>query len=283
MLEEILIVSVAVIGLIIATIVDIKHREVPDYLNYFLIISGLSFRLFYASFYSSWNYFLYGLLGLGAGAVIGLSLYFAKQWGGGDAKLLMALGVIFATKPFFVKGDGVFLLGLIFNIFIAGALYGLVYGIYLAAKNKNEFAREFKRLLEQKNIRFIRNFSFITSIILLLLFVYANDFLTKIFLGFFIIFLLLYIYLWVFAKSVENACMYRIIPVGRLAEGDWVVEDVKIKGKTLYKKEKMTVTKKDVLIFMKEGVRRVKIKTGIPFVPSFLIGTLISLIWGSLV
>jgi Flp pilus assembly protein protease CpaA len=232
MLEEILISAVAVIGLIIATIVDIKHREVPDYLNYFLIISGLSFRLFYASFYSTWNYFLYGLLGFGVSAVIGLMLYFAKQWGGGDAKLLMALGVIFATKPFFVKNDGIFLLGLLFNIFIAGALYGVAYGIYLAIKNRNNFAKEFKRLLEQKSIKFIRNFSFITAIVLLLLFIYTNNLATKFISGFFIIFLLFYIYLWVFVKSVENACMFQVIPISKLTDGDGVVEDIKIKGKT---------------------------------------------------
>ncbi|MBI2672334.1 prepilin peptidase [Candidatus Woesearchaeota archaeon] len=283
MLEEILIVSVAVIGLIIATIGDIKHKEVPDYLNYFLIISGLSFRLFYASFYSNWNYFLYGLLGFGVSAVIGLVLYFAKQWGGGDAKLLMALGAIFATKPFFVKNDGIFLLGLFFNIFIAGALYGVAYGVYLAIKNKKDFAKEFKRLLEQKSIKFIRNFSFVTAIVLLLLFIYTNNLATKFILGFFIIFLLFYIYLWVFVKSVENACMFHTIPISKLTDGDWVVEDVKIKGKTLYNKEKMTVNKKEILTFMKEGIKRVKIKTGIPFVPSFLIGTLISLTLGSLV
>jgi hypothetical protein len=82
---------------------------------------------------------------------------------------------------------------------------------------------------------------------------------------------------------VENACMFQVIPISKLTDGDWVVEDIKIKGKTLYKKERMTVNKKDVLTFMKEGVKRVRIKTGIPFVPSFLIGTLVSLIFGSLV
>ena len=282
MYEEIFLVSVGVIGLIIATITDIKSREVPDFLNYFLIITGLGFRFFYAIFLKDWVYFLYGLIGLGVAFLIGLTLYITKQWGGGDTKLLMALGVIFATRPFFIKENGIFLLSLFFNIFIAGAVYGICYGVYLAVKNRKEFTKEFKNILKSNKIRFIRKLSFIISIISLILFFLSNDLATRIILGFFIIFLVFYIYLWVFVKSVENACMFQLLPVVKLTEGDWVVDDVIVNKKIIYKKDKLAVEKKDILKFIKEGVRKVRIKTGIPFVPSFLIGTILTLIFGNI-
>ena len=282
MYEEVIISSIAVISLIIATITDLKSREVPDYLSYFLIISGFTFRIFYSVLNNDWYYFLYGLLGFGICFLIGLTLYFAKQWGGGDSKLLMGLGVIFATKPFFVSSSNIFLLNLLLNIFIAGAAYGLGYGIYLALKHKTNFIKEFKRLIKEDRIRFARIFSFIISVILLGLILISNEIATRIILTGFIIFIIFYVHLWIFVRSVENACMFKVVPVSKLIEGDWVADNVIVNKKIIYNKNKLFVEKKDILMFIKNKVKKVRIKEGIPFVPSFLIGTLATLIGFSL-
>ncbi len=284
MIGEILLVSIGLIGLIIATITDLKYREVPDFLNYFLITTGLSFRFVYSILSTDWLYFLYGLIGLGVAFLFGFILYVTKQWGGGDTKLLMSVGVIFATKPFFINGeDSLFLARMFLNIFLAGALYGIGYGVYLAIKNFDNFKKEFKRIMEGEKIRFIKKLSMTIAAIAFILVLMTKDYATKLILLGFVIFLIFYIYLWVFVKSVENACMFQLIPVNKLAEGDWVVDDVIKNKKVIYRKNKLAVDKRDILMFMKEGVKRVKIKGGIPFVPSFLIGTLFTLIWGSLV
>ncbi len=292
MLEEIVISSVAIIGLIIATITDIKYREVPDYLSYFLITTGFVFRFFYSVLNNNWYYFLYGLIGFGICFLIGLLLYLTKQWGGGDTKLLMGLGVIFATKPFFIKQDGtyflntfinqdlIFLFNLLIFIFLTGAAYGLIYGVYLAFKNKNNFVKEFKRILNEDNIKFVRVFSLIISGILVFLIFLSSDLATRIILTGFVFFLIFYVHLWIFVRSVENACMFKVIPINELTEGDWIADNVVIKNKIIFHKNKLSVDKKDILKFIKEGVRKVKIKEGIPFVPSFLIGTLLSFIFG---
>src|SRR3989344_2792882 len=279
MFEEVIISAIAIISLIIATITDLKSREVPDYLSYFLIISGFTFRFFYSVLNNNWYYFLYGIIGFSICFCIGLLLYLTKQWGGGDSKLLMGLGIIFATKPFFVSDQNLFLLNLILNIFVAGALYGLFYAIYLAYKHKNNFIKEFKRLINEDKIRFARIFSFIISIILFGLILISNDIATKIILSGFIIFILFYVHLWIFVRSVENACMFKIVPVSKLIEGDWVADDIIVNKKIIYNKTKLFVEKKDILMFIKYNVKKVKIKEGIPFVPSFLIGTLFSLIF----
>ncbi len=281
MYSEILIISIAFIGLIIATLTDIKSREVPDYLNYFLIVSGFGYRLFYSILYNNFYYFLYGLLGFGITFLVGVVLYLTKQWGGGDTKLLMALGVIFATKPFFIK-DNLFLLNLILNIFLSGAIYSLFYGIYLAIKNRENFLLEFKNLINTDKIKFIRIFLLISSVISGLLALLSKDFATIIILLGLIVFLLFYVHLWIFVKSVENACMFKIVPSHKLTEGDWIVDDILYKKKLIYKKEKLSVDKKDILRIINSGIKNVKIKEGIPFVPSFLIGTIITILFGSL-
>ncbi|MEK6879704.1 MAG: A24 family peptidase, partial [Nanoarchaeota archaeon] len=196
MYEEIIVISTALIGLIIATFTDLKFREVPDYLSYILIASGFGFRFFYSALSNNWYYFLYGFLGFMAAFLVGLILYLTKQWGGGDTKLLMGLGVIFATRPYFVNDDSLFLLNLFLNIFLAGALYGIGYGIYLALKHKNSFTKEFKRILKEDKIKFIRNLILVISFILFVLIFLANDYATKLILAAYIIFLVFYVHLW---------------------------------------------------------------------------------------
>ena len=139
------------VALIFASVHDFKTREVPDWLSYSLIVSGFSVRIFHSLVVSDIWYFLYGLIGFGVMFVIGLVMYFTKQWGGGDAKLIMGLGVVFASSPF--NGQN-FLIGFLVNILIFGALYGLAWSIYLAVKNKKGFIRSFKKvLIEKKRIR----------------------------------------------------------------------------------------------------------------------------------
>ncbi len=282
MLVETLLISLGILGLLIATITDLRTREVPDYLNYFLIGTGFSFRIFHSILFNEWTYFLYGLLGFLAAFFISLLLYFTRQWGGGDAKLLMSLGVIFGTQPIFLKDEGIFFLNLLLNIFIAGSIYGLIYSIYLALKNKKEFKKEFKNVLNGDKIIVIRNISFIVGIISFTLSFFSSDLATKVILIGFSGFLIFYIYFWIFVKAVENTCMFKVIPVDKLTDGDWVVDDIYSNKKLIYSKNKLAVDKNDILRFIKEGVKKVKIKNGIPFVPSFLIGTILTLILGNL-
>jgi hypothetical protein len=194
----------------------------------------------------------------------------------------MALGVIFGTKPFFARDEGIFFLNLVLSIFMVGAVYGLSYGIYLALKNRKKFKEEFKNVLNGEKIKIIKNISFIVGFICIILAFLSNDTATKIILISFAGFLIFYVYFWIFVKAVENVCMFSIITIDKLTDGDWVVDDVYVNKKLIYSKDKLAVDKNDILRFMKEGVKRVKIKSGIPFVPSFLIGTILTLIFGNI-
>ncbi|RME54810.1 prepilin peptidase, partial [Candidatus Woesearchaeota archaeon] len=128
-IADILLITVAIIALIFASLVDLRIKEVPDWLNFSLIIVALGIRLIHAIVYSEWQYFYYGLLGLGSMFLLGMSLFYTKQWGGGDTKLLIALGTVFATRPYFIK-PGInlpFIFIIVVNLMIIGALYSIVW------------------------------------------------------------------------------------------------------------------------------------------------------------
>ena len=89
MIIDIIIFAVCLAAMIIASIHDIKTREVPDWLNYSLIFSGFSIRLIYSLITSDWWFLLYGIAGFAVLLGIGLIMFYAGQWGGGDSKMVM--------------------------------------------------------------------------------------------------------------------------------------------------------------------------------------------------
>lgn len=285
MIIDLILVITGIIGLIIASIVDLKKREIPDWLNYSLICTGLSLRLLHSLTYSEWYYFNYALLGFGFMFLIGNLMYYTKQWGGGDTKLLMALGAIFATSPKFLQlnlGQFPFLLILFINIIIVGAIYGILYSLFLAIKNKNKFLKEFKKLSKNQKTKSIKKFSLIFILIILVFSFAVENNLIKILFFATAILIITYTYLWTMIKAVENACMYKYISPKKLTEGDWVVKEIKIKGKLIYSSKSLGIEKNQIAQLIKSKIKKVLIKEGLPFVPSFLIGTLITLLFGNI-
>ena len=84
-------------------------------------------------------------------------MFKTRQWGGGDAKLIMGLGIVFATGPFFVKESYLpFLFMFVVNTLLLGALYGVVYSVVLAHKNRKKFVLALKkriRALKRKTLK----------------------------------------------------------------------------------------------------------------------------------
>ncbi len=275
MLDLILIV-IGMLGLIVASITDIKTMEVPDWISYSMIASGLGIRLIYSTITSSWNYFLYGVLGFLILFVFGNLMYYTKQWGGGDSKLIMGLGALFATSNIYPN----FLLGIITNILLIGAIYGVIWGFILAIKNWKNFIKDFKReLIKNKKILV---FSLITSLIVITLtYIIIEDKLEILIISLIFLIVIFYYFLTMFVRSVENTCMLKKIAPNRLTEGDWVAEDIYYNGKLIYNSKSLGVEKKQIEK-IKKLKKKILVKYGIPFVPSFLIGFIITLIFGNL-
>ena len=267
-----LFIVIALIWLIFATICDIKTREIPDWLNYSLIAIGLGLRFIF-SFSEGFNLFLYGLLGVGVFFLFGSAMYYGRQWGGGDVKLLMGMGAMFGSNIGF-DIEIPFFLALIINIFIIGAVTGILYAVILAIIHRKEFVKEFKKL-DFKIIYFSIGF----VAILMILGISMNLLLIALF---FSISTLFFTSLYLLMSAVEKSCMYKFVNVNKLTEGDLLVKDILHKGKVIVSYKKPGLEKKDIESIKKLKFKTILIKEGIPFAPNFLIGFIILIFYGNL-
>ena len=285
MISDIILVIISLITLIIATLSDLKTREVPDFLSYFLIFSSLGIRLISSIYTKQISYFIYGFIGFAVMFIVGNLMYRLSQWGGGDSKLLMGLGAAFATKPSYTPNSFFpFLFIIFFNILIVGAVYGLLYGFCLAVKNSKKFINNFKKLNREYYYKKLKILSFILTIIFLLVtyFTFEDIKFFKM-TSVLSLFILLMPYLLISARSIENSSLYKKIPLSKLREGDWVNQNIKVKNKIIYTKNPAGISKDQINLFKKFKLKYVIVKEGIPFVPPFLLGVLYSLVFGRII
>ena len=74
------------------------------------------------------------------------------------------------------------------------------------------------------------------------------------------------------------------VPIEKLTEGDWLINDVKLDGRVYLKKRNIGLTLGDIrkLKRVKDRIKKVKIKEGIPFVPVFLISVIATILFGNI-
>jgi len=245
------------IGIVIASIQDLKRREVDNYVNFFILVSSVAFLLFLSIFEKNLDILWFGGLSLVVMIILANVFYYGRVFAGGDAKLMIAIFGIFVGIG--LKETFVNIFSFIFLLLIAGAVYGVGWGVYLYFKNYNVcWGVSRKRLGELKFYGFL-----IVGVILMILGIIDIIF---VFLGVFIILIPL---LFAFAKAIESCSMIRRVRASALREGDWLVSKIKIRGKTI--KPNWEGLTKDDLVSLKKINKIVEIKEGIPFVPVFLI------------
>jgi Flp pilus assembly protein protease CpaA len=284
---DLIIIAIILIALIFASITDIKTKEVPDWLTYSLIAIGISIFTFKSIQDHSFSPILKSLTGLIIFFAIGSAMYYSKQWGGGDAKLLMGVGTILNQYPekllnIFSPNLNLYFPFILFvNILVFGAIYGLIISMILIIKNKKEFLKKFKKIsTDTKKIKNI--LLFLAGIIIILNISINNINQIKYLIYFAAIFPLIFFYLLISMKTIESISMKKIIPTNKLVEGDWINEEIIINGKIIYSPKSLGVNKKQIEL-IKKHKKKVQVREGIAFVPAFLIGTIISLIWGNLI
>lgn len=293
---DIIIVSSAFLALLIATWTDLKTREVPDYLNYGLLFFAIFLRCILALYQQSFIPLLEGILGFALGILIALLMFYLGQWGGGDSKMLIALSTLFGLPlnsivqifldPFEILFSPLVLF--IMNIFIAGAIYGVGWSIIIAVQHWRQVEKRYIYLVRMKSIRIIRYALYVLAIVLVFFSVaLMRD--TTFLLAFIVLtatgVLLLTFHLLLFIKSLEQSCMIRKTPIKKLTEGDWIPEDVVVKGKYITGPKELGITKEQIqrlLALQKKGlIQEVKVKIGIPFIPSFLLACILLLLFGN--
>jgi len=266
MIEVIFLLVLALVWIIFATISDFKTTEIPDWLSLSLVIFALGGRFFYSLFSSGdFSFFYQGLIGFGIFFVLENLMYYGKIFGGGDAKLMMAMGTILPFSNIFLTNLEIFISFLLLYLTIGG-IYGLFASGYFALKNHKKFGKEFKFIF-RKSIRFSLVIMMIGILIMILGLIFEKLFLL---LGG-LVFLLPMMY--VFAKATEESCMKKNISPKFLREGDLLYNNIKI-GKRLIKAKWEGLSKKEIKILQKRN-KLVMIKQGIAFGIVFLISLLL--------
>ena len=128
---------VSFIALFIGSITDLKTREVPDWLNFGLIGSGIGLNLLFSAIYSDTSFIINSLVGLAIFFGIAYVMFYAGQWGGGDSKILMGLGAAIGIDVGDIRHQ--FLPGFFINALFAGAIYGLLWSVFLVFRNRKKF------------------------------------------------------------------------------------------------------------------------------------------------
>ena len=277
---ELILVIIVVLVLLISSLIDFKKREVPDELSIGLIAVAVILKILHAYEISNFSILISSLIGFLVFLGISLVLYYTRQWGGGDAKLFMALGIAlpYYPKELIICNPNLninFVLIIIFNLLIFGFLFGLGYIIYLLIKNKDKLDKLDKLRIKINKFYFILPLAFV---ILSLFFQYELRILLLI-LAFLI---LIYPYLFKIIKFVENEILTYKLKIDKLTEGDWILHDIFYKGKKVYSKKSPGVTKRQIELFRKYKIKDVIVRGGIPFVPAIFLGVLFSLIFGSI-
>ena len=284
MLDPILISAVIVL-VVAATVIDLKTKEIPNWINFSLILIGFCIFLIKSISQNSINPILKSITYFLIFSAIGLIMYYTKQWGGGDSKLLMGIGATLPTYPAFlleffnpkltISLPTTFLI----NLIIFGSFYGLGYTLYLILKHKKIIFQEFTHSI--KKYKKLNNFSiFSLALGFLLVIVSANSF-GKIVAIIFLIFPIILIYLLFLTKSTEKLTMHKKIKTSKLVEGDWITEEVLINNKVIYSQNQIGVNKKQIKLIQKDK-KEIKIKDGIAFAPPFLMSLIISIIYGNI-
>ena len=247
------------IGIVVASLQDLKRREVDNWLNLFLLVASFVFVFYRAIFEGDVTIVFRAGFALVVMFIFMNLFYYGRVFAGGDAKLLVAMTAFFVGVTFYgtLINIGIFLLFLM----LSGSVYGLAYSLIL-------YLRDFEKVNEKiKELLFFRGIWYLVFGICVLLLLGFFE------LMFFVIggFVVLTLGLYIFAKGLEGVSMIRVVSGGELREGDWLVDDVKV-GRKVIKADWDGLSLEDIDLLKRK--KSVKIKDGLPFVPAFLIAFL---------
>lgn len=269
--------SIALVGSAIAGAWDLKTTEIPDVISHLMIVLALAF-------WSIQSYLLNDYWLIAQSLLVGLSLlglgflmYYFGQWGGGDAKILSAVGFLMPSN---ILGSARLLLpfpvSFLVNVFLLGAVYMIIYALVLSVRNR-EIIRDFLNNMKASSKNTLIFFSFISVFLFALTYYLSLHYglgiriaqSAYISLASSVLYVAL-ISLWKFVMSVEKVGFRRSIPVRKLRVGDVLLESRFWEG----------LTKEQVGKIKKSGKKVITIKDGVRFGPVFVIALLFTVFVG---
>lgn len=277
--------SIGFLALLIGSYTDLRTREVPDWVNFGLMGTGFGINLLFSIIYWKLGFIIDSVIGFVILFTIAMVMFYTGQWGGGDSKILMGLGALIGINVF--SGNFPFLASFLINALLIGALYGIFWSIFLILKNRNKFVKSFKKNISSKKTIKVKKIILILFIIFILISILAPEIYIRLTFLYLSLMSVMIFYLWLAVKAVEDSCMLKYVYPKQLTEGDWIVKEVKINGKYITGPKDLGIEKKQirklVSLYKKKKVKKILIKEGIPFVPSFFIAYVVTLMFGNLV
>ena len=252
-----LFIGVVLVALIISTLIDLKTFEIPDFLTHFLILFGIGAHVILSL---NSNFAISTLfISLGIATAFGLIMYYTGQWGGGDSKLLIGMSAMLPSYT--LNAPYPFIVSFIVNLMIAGGIYSTLFLI-------KESIFNFKKI--NLKLPFLKYFAFMSLILILFKFYIFGAALSV-------------MIILILAMHVQNNFFVKKILPKNLVEGDWVLDELKYRGKLIFKPKKTGVSKADVILIKKYFKKSLNVKSGIAFGPAFLIAFLLTLKYGDLI
>jgi len=253
--------ALAGVWILFAAIQDLKKEEIANWISYSLLAFALGYRAFYSAAFNDWKFFAFGVLGFGVFYVLANGFYYARIFGGGDARLLMALGAVLPFESLYgMLLNGV---GFLFVMFGVGGVYTLFYSIGIACSNWSAFRAGFGNMMKKYKLLMLIS-PFIGLVFMALLW----GLMGKIAFWFFVLFAIMP-FLYAYLMTLEQCCMLKLLSPDKLAEGDWLERDVVVRGKKI-EKSVHGLSMKEIAM-LRKAHKKVWIKKGVPFAPSFLI------------
>jgi Flp pilus assembly protein protease CpaA len=267
--ENWFLIVLGLVWIVVAVIQDLRKREVANWWNFSLIAVAFSYRAFLSVFFWNGWYLLWGLIGFAVFFALAYAFYYGRAFAGGDAKLLMGMGVVLPFSQMFYENLEIFIYFIVLLLF-CGGIYGLLYSVVLSFKNRKSFGKEFLK-------QFHKNKKIITIFVILAIAVILGILILKEYLFiWFALIVFAFPFLYVYAKSIEESSMIKSRKARELTIGDWLYKPVKV-GKRVIKPNWEGLSEQELKLLQKyKG--KVMIKEGIPFTPAFLFAFVI-LVW----
>jgi Flp pilus assembly protein protease CpaA len=232
-----LVLIISGLAICIATIIDIKKREVPDTLTFSLIFLGLILGIVSSVFSLSFIPLVSSIAGLIFGYIVGSALFYTGQWGGGDAKMLMGLGalwglpIITLIREGFLVNEIPALLLLFIGIFLAGLVYGLVVVFIKIICKFKTFSKAFYTISHQEPYNYVRWIIFSVGALCILGGLFFKVIEIQLLFAFLALCFILGYYLFLSVKVVEKKLFIKEVPIETITEGEWVAKEISISSK----------------------------------------------------
>lgn len=263
---DLILFLIALCGSAVASYYDLKTTEVPDEVFYTMILFASPFILIKILSQEFYFYYLIPLF------TFSYLMYKFGQWGGADSVLFAIIVTLLQKVPDVFNPRLIFPIqvSFTFNLFFIGAVYMILYAVAEANRNKKlvkTFINEISKIRYHFLLIFILFFATLYAVFSYFGFSIQQTSVLSFSFAFTVISLTILIK---FLQLVENKIFRKKIPVSKLKVGDMLLE----------RRELVGITRKELRQIKKSGRKYVWIKTGVRFIPVFLITVVFTVLYG---